>query len=101
MGHTKAQWRMSMRDAFDDKALIIDDHKMPDGRKARIIKHIATVEVNSHALGEGVGEANARLIAAAPEMYEALKKLIYSVEHGYKFNLNSAIAAIKKVESSD
>ena len=55
------------------------------------------------ALVNNYNRANARLIAAAPELYEALKAMLFKAEHGngleahYKVN-EAARAALAKAE---
>ena len=44
---------------------------------------------NRHPFAEGAGEANSHLIAAAPDMYEALKALV-----GYHERTKSAIPCL-------
>ena len=48
-----------------------------------------------HLICESVNEANARLIAAAPDLLEALKTI---VSHCDKYSLEKARAAIAKAE---
>jgi len=57
---------------------------------------------DAHFMGTGKGasinEANAKLIAAAPELLEALREIVSRNEIQHWFNLDQAKAAIAKAE---
>jgi hypothetical protein len=52
----------------------------------------------AHCSRDAVAEANARLIAAAPDLLEALKEIVQRNEIQHWFNLDQARAAIAKAE---
>ena len=90
--HTPAPWRVE------------DQHVEDSGQfeEARIWagdKHVAVIRV-----GLAGSDANAHLIAAAPEMYEALKEMLTAIEmegaNGLRFfeARNSGLAALLKAE---
>ena len=84
MKHTKGPWYISQTADYAINAL--------DGR------HIAMVscfEKNKNDATENLGDA--ALIAAAPELLEALKELVEELEGEY-FNFSVARAAIAKAE---
>jgi hypothetical protein len=70
--HTPAPWKALIE---DDEIRVVEDDNLPG------YSVIATIDDNRE------GEANAHLIAAAPEMYEALKAFAeqkcYGAESGY------------------
>jgi hypothetical protein len=52
----------------------------------------------AHSMRTSETEANARLIAAAPDLLEALKEIVQRNEIQHWFNLDQARAAIAKAE---
>ncbi len=78
-----------------------DEHIDSDGDGADICEM-----ANAGYLGQEQVEANARLIAAAPDLYEALKALLHEVneaglgtakDYGWPNALNKTRAALSKV----
>ena len=73
--HTPGPWVMSMGTPYDNRAVILDNPTMPKGRRCRVCKAIATVNIQV-LMDEQEGLANAHLIAAAPDMLEVLNDLV-------------------------
>lgn len=76
---TKGQWNFNPEMEIDDSMVITDDNYNP----------IAYLETNSVFDGSGYvnqltdeQDANAHLIAAAPELYETLEKIMKHLNHG-------------------
>ncbi len=80
MEHTKGPWMMSHQDPWASKAIIFDE-SMPEGRKARLMKKIAEVEITNVNIIDTEGLANAHLIAAAPDLLEAAEKAARGAHH--------------------
>lgn len=59
-------------------------------------KYLANIRVIGPKKQQGERYANARLIAAAPEMYEMLKDLAQTVNAGTKNRINALIAKIEQ-----
>lgn len=111
---------MKEREAFTPGPWQIRDDMTPDGRltvigdvdgeyvDGRAHCTYKTIAVCEDDFGERLAnaEANARLIAAAPDLYEALKDLARTVEHAWPSlantaPLNAARAAILKAEGRE
>ena len=73
-------------------------HVVPHKRDVERYENIATVLVPDG--GHGVKTANARLIAAAPELLEAVKLLIHPKGVTFMEAVEKAKAAIAKAEAS-
>jgi len=104
--HTPGPWIMSHQDPWAAKATIHQDNENKQHRKCRLLPLIAEVNVLVSGQGfENIGAANARLIAAAPELLEAAKWLIECYNDGLivghptsRRAIDSAEAAIAKAE---
>ena len=77
--HTPGPWRQAGEDIFGANDWWVA---------------VATRDCTSK--GSDEPEANARLIAAAPELLEALQSLVRHCESGLDFELDDAKAAIQK-----
>lgn len=84
---TPGPWRVDERSGNIGGLSIFTEEKVCD--------MIADVEIHIRANGRKVAEANARLIAAAPEMYEALK---FVQDHCQLYG--AADAARKKIDAA-
>lgn len=83
--HTKGPWKKHLT-GIPHTMIILNEEK-----------HIATLEVNG--IKQDEVEANARLIAAAPEMLEALEEFL-DITLGSSYDPNSATdRAVKKAEA--
>ena len=98
--HTPGPWRIGYyRPADGDEALAVWSESIKEGEKGHPVCLVSTVKKMDER-----DEANARLIAAAPELLEACKELVHSLEWEVKrsgttyFGFEAAKAAIKKAE---
>lgn len=93
--HTTGPWRVTIYGGFDAPRVWSDDGSIA------LIQH--------HESGPQEGEANARLIAAAPELLDALESFLRAPSVGsggpgsstivvQEFNLRAARAAIAKAK---
>lgn len=72
--HTPGPWYCSHQDPWATKALIFNDQQT--GKKACLLKLIATVEVSNVNIPDYEGLANAHLMVRAPEMEQLLRQLV-------------------------
>jgi len=90
MKHTPGPWRHDYYGRYDDF--------IRDG-EGNVIAHIGANRSNVEE-----NTANARLIAAAPQMYEALRAMIAHRQHDYLDNeiepYAACVAAIEKAEGN-
>jgi len=99
--HTPAPWVLTIRPSFGaacpDATVAEINLSLERGQAYR--GSIAYMQSAEHIDGIGKDElvANARLIAAAPDMLEALKLLLSSA-HDYQSGITEARAAIAKAE---
>ena len=104
-GHTPGPWTISVGEANCDEELAYGciDGYVQGPRKERDEFHLATIWADTEGLRQQA-PGNARLIAAAPDLLEALKRLVYWVtEDGMTANAYTTAAyfAIAKAESPD
>lgn len=88
--HTKGPWRVGVKNAGTDERTVDAEHY-----------HVCTC--HHHCVGsiEKEMEANARLIAAAPDMLEALERLVANLDEGdfvSTTRIDEASAAIAKAK---
>jgi len=79
---TPRPWTFSHQDPWAAKAIILDANPMPDGKKARLIKHIATVEIENRSIKSEKGLANAEFIVQACNSYDEMLAFIEKVAAG-------------------
>jgi hypothetical protein len=98
--HTPGPWKASRFDEWEQTAVVLDDHQMPEGKRARRVQHIATVS------GENCWP-NARLVAAAPDLLadleaaeSALCDIINSADNGAPYNLAELIDLFLPIQAS-
>ena len=94
MNYLKENWQVESLESVNKRAT--------NGRFLFTPSHYVTspnIVVAAIGKGQDIDEANARLISAAPEMYEALKDLQKAIENGKErigagrwFNLDKALA---------
>ena len=70
MNYTKGEWKVLH---LADEILIADEHN-------NIIAPIYTLGSGDERFDQENAEANAQLIASAPDLYEACKNLVYQIE---------------------
>lgn len=95
--HTPGPWKTHGGPAHPQRhhLAVIDSIPDVDGKiVANCICHLASTNPNS--------DANARLIAAAPELHDALQSIIFKasetlLEHGWIHEVENAVAALQKV----
>lgn len=87
--HTRGPWYAEKLDASSDHSWAIDSELVEIARLSEWPDH------------QSEAEANARLIAAAPEMLEALKTLIDGIDHLDIYGADYARQVIAKVEGGD
>jgi len=85
--HTSGPWYAVKLDASPDHAWAIDSELVEIARLSEWLEH------------QTEAEANARLIASAPEMLEALRNLTHPMASDE--DLQHALAVIAKVEGSE
>ena len=95
--HTPGPWRMVRFEFLEGEELEVARYRHPDWWEVRSNpdKDYRSMGVSGH-----IGEANARLIAAAPDLLEALELLMYRSEIHDPKMLAIAHAAIDKARGS-
>jgi hypothetical protein len=86
MSHTPGPWQLTDYSAFE---ICSYDHK--------VIASIIQMESQTYDKDRNQQKANARLIAAAPELLAMLKRAVEASSHDYSW-LGDAYAAIAKAE---
>lgn len=82
--HTPGPWRV-VRDRNGAATMILSSQKDEDGDELPVIDY-------EHGGYTYAYEANARLIAAAPDMYEALKEAREALATEIKFEISASVA---------
>ena len=95
-GFTKGQWAVGEYDDFSESYTVIQDGSRREGRG-----YVVTVDIC-----EGASEANAKLIAAAPDLLEALEEILDGYLYGCDMktkreNIKKANAAIAKARGAE
>ncbi len=90
--HTPGPWKIGKRDIDDNSLLVLGTENTKNNK----CSHIARVEPR-HCYNNDQ-EANARLIAAAPELFQELYNLLYTPENYITPEAHpAAVAVIAKV----
>ena len=77
MKHTPAPWKLTLINPGPSKGSVFEHWRIGNEEAGNAI----VAECYDWTLNKSERDANARLIAAAPELLEALEGLIHSVEH--------------------